>query len=400
MSSKPYATEAQIYIATEELRQQVQALIDSGLISKNPVFDSVTVNGLIMVNDQGCLIDSEGNEIIANKQDKLISGETIKTINGKSILGPGNIKISGGEGSEYFAGEGIIITEDNYIKIDFTKIPSLEKVEELSSSLNTLSKRVAKDEEILSTKQDILTDSGEDQNVKTINGKSILGSGDLTISGELKPEYEEYLKKVTFKTPSINELTLLNASGNTVSGGTYEAKSSFTVSKFKHYETNPNNIEGKLSIEGQNIDPVGTSTTIEFTSPITISSNKSFTLSGKDTLGGNVSKSVSFSFARYAYSNVTSAESAPKSGTKLSVESTFFSSGSEFNYKVGDYLYLYASKSGMKVETNVLGQWVEVEFESLDSMDDFTQSNGQTNKMYVYRVGPFINDGSAKYRVK
>lgn len=399
MAGKPYATEGQVYIAAEELRQQVQALIDSGLISKNPIFDSVTVNGLIMLNDEGCLIDSEGNEIIANKQNRLISSKNIKTINGESILGEGNLEVGGG-GRSYHAGDGIIITEDNYIKVDFSKVSGIEKVEKLSSDLVTLTNKVINDEEILIKKQDILKDSGEDQNIKTINGKSILGSGDLTISGELKPEYEEYLKKVTFKTPSISELTLLNASGGTISGGTYEAKSSFTVSKFKHYETNPNNIEGKLRIEGQNIDPVGTSTTIEFTSPITISSNKSFTLSGKDTLGGNVSKSVSFSFARYAYSNVTSEESAPKSGTKLSVESTFSSSGSEFQYKIGDYLYLYTSKSGMKVETNVLGQWVEVEFESLDSIDDFTQSNGQTNKMYIYRVGPFINDGSAKYRVK
>lgn len=52
------------------------------------------------------LIDDE--EVIAKslniledkKQNKLIDGETIKTVNGKSILGEGNIEISGGSGSE------------------------------------------------------------------------------------------------------------------------------------------------------------------------------------------------------------------------------------------------------------------------------------------------------------
>lgn len=182
MSSKPYATEAQVYIATEELRQQVQALIDSGLISKNPIFDSVTVNGLIMVNDDGCLIDSEGNEIIANKQNKLISGENIKTINGESILGGGNIEVGGG-GRSYHPGEGIIITDDNYIKIDFSKIPSLESVKKIESSVKTLSQRVTSDEKIIEKKQDLLINSGEDQNIKTINGQPILGAGDIVISG-------------------------------------------------------------------------------------------------------------------------------------------------------------------------------------------------------------------------
>ena len=44
------------------------------------------------------------------KQDELVSGTSIKTINNESILGSGNITISGG--SSYTAGEGIDITND------------------------------------------------------------------------------------------------------------------------------------------------------------------------------------------------------------------------------------------------------------------------------------------------
>lgn len=37
-------------------------------------------------------------EALAGKQDKLVSGTNIKTINGQSLLGEGNIVISGGSG--------------------------------------------------------------------------------------------------------------------------------------------------------------------------------------------------------------------------------------------------------------------------------------------------------------
>jgi hypothetical protein len=37
---------------------------------------------------------------IKGKQDILVSGDTIKTLNGASLLGSGNINISGGSGSQ------------------------------------------------------------------------------------------------------------------------------------------------------------------------------------------------------------------------------------------------------------------------------------------------------------
>ena len=49
------------------------------------------------VNSNKSLVDTL-NEAITNKQDKLVSGTNIKTINGESILGSGDITISGGTG--------------------------------------------------------------------------------------------------------------------------------------------------------------------------------------------------------------------------------------------------------------------------------------------------------------
>ena len=49
---------------------------------------------------------------VDDKQDKLVSGVNIKTINNQSLLGSGNITISGGSGSTYTAGRGINISGD------------------------------------------------------------------------------------------------------------------------------------------------------------------------------------------------------------------------------------------------------------------------------------------------
>ena len=82
-----------------------------------------------------------------NKQDTLVSGTNIKTINNQSILGEGNIEISGGD-----------VDLTNY----YTKTETDTK---------------------LDTKQNTLV-SGT--NIKTINGESVLGEGNIEVSGGIK----------------------------------------------------------------------------------------------------------------------------------------------------------------------------------------------------------------------
>ena len=60
-------------------------------VSKPPVID-VQVDGESVLEDRIARIN------LSDKQDTLISGANIKTINGESILGPGNITITGGSG--------------------------------------------------------------------------------------------------------------------------------------------------------------------------------------------------------------------------------------------------------------------------------------------------------------
>lgn len=154
-----------------------------------------------------------------NKQDQLVSGNNIKTINNTSLLGSGNIDITGGE--SYIAGTGIQIengvisnTITNYN--DLTDLPTIpNKTSDLindnefvseddlaevafTGSYNSLSDTpvipsatsdLTNDSNFidstdlstaLSSKQDTLV-SGT--NIKTINNNSLLGSGNISISG-------------------------------------------------------------------------------------------------------------------------------------------------------------------------------------------------------------------------
>lgn len=156
------------------------------------------------------------------KQDKLVSGENIKTINGESVLGSGNISISSGSGTitgvsvngTSVATSGVAnIPAATTSKYGVTKLNSstsststteaatpsaVKSAYDLANSykgtvtgvkINGTTKNpssgvvdlgtVITSHQDISGKQDKLV-SGT--NIKTINGTSILGSGDITIS--------------------------------------------------------------------------------------------------------------------------------------------------------------------------------------------------------------------------
>lgn len=87
---------------------------------------------------------------LEGKQATLVSGENIKTINGQSILGSGNISIEGGDANI------VELTQAEYDVLD------------------------TKDEDTLY----VITDAtGVDVNLKTINGQSLIGEGNIVIEG-------------------------------------------------------------------------------------------------------------------------------------------------------------------------------------------------------------------------
>lgn len=122
-----------------------------------------------------------------DKQDTLVSGENIKTINGENILGSGDITIEGGVGTitgvsvngTSIATSGVAdIPAASTSKYGVTKLTTL--INSSSTTLAATASAVKIAYDLANSKQDKL-ESGT--NIKTINGASILGSGDITISG-------------------------------------------------------------------------------------------------------------------------------------------------------------------------------------------------------------------------
>lgn len=233
-------------------------------------------------------------------------------------------KTDSGRGSrkDYIAGKGINISGDK-ISID--------------------SKVVA-----LKTDKTKVTES-------SINGNVKVDSAEVQVY-RLPTAYEEYLARATYKLPTIATLQVVNAIGMSV-GGNYEIGSSVEVKAIKHKETDSQNISGNLTINGMSIAPSDKLTAVKLATSETLTSNKTYTLSGVSTLNDRISKSVSVTFTEYAYSKLIDSEDAPTSSLKKeSAISTFANSGSTFAYAAGQYLYLYTNAAGKKVKSEILGQ--------------------------------------------
>jgi len=113
-----------------------------------------------------------------SKQSALISGTNIKTINGTSILGSGDLVVEGGISSlNVFQVDEIPPTGGKWNHFGISSSVQIFNLPSSSSSSRGLS--TSADWSAFNSKQSALI-SGT---ISTINGSSILGSGDLTISG-------------------------------------------------------------------------------------------------------------------------------------------------------------------------------------------------------------------------
>lgn len=128
-----------------------------------------------------------------SKQDALVSGTNIKTINGNSLLGSGNLTVSGGGG-----GGGAVTSvagktgDVTLVKADVALSNVDNTADNAKAVLSATKLATARNINGVafdgtgnitvtdSTKQDALVSA---TNIKTINGNSILGAGNLTISG-------------------------------------------------------------------------------------------------------------------------------------------------------------------------------------------------------------------------
>lgn len=126
------------------------------------------------------------------KQDTLVSGTNIKTVNGESLLGEGNILINSvnvdsalSATSENPVQNKVITNKVNTIEQSITNLSNTmpTKVSDLTNDSGYITNAALTDlatKEEVSAKQDTLV-SGT--NIKTINGNSILGEGNIVIEG-------------------------------------------------------------------------------------------------------------------------------------------------------------------------------------------------------------------------
>lgn len=210
-----YATQTQLNIESST-RAENDQLLSNEITTKQNITDTT-------LNTANKTVISAINELVTSKQDALIdngSTQNIKTINNQSILGVGNINIANGntdldDNIEIYnnqnnnfvqykataldwsaANDETLISKSYVDQQDMTtsnlinakaEISYVDKQNKLKqnindSTLNTASKTiVGAINELVINKQDILIGTGDNQNIKTINGQYILGQGDLTI---------------------------------------------------------------------------------------------------------------------------------------------------------------------------------------------------------------------------
>lgn len=155
-------------------------------------FESTTANHTVVqttITPTGVSADTSYHSY----QEQLVSGTNIKTINGESILGEGNLEISGGGGTTDYT-QLTNKPQINSVELSGNKslsdlgIPT--KTSELTNDsgfLTSIPDEYVTETELnagLGNKQDTLV-SGT--NIKTVNGESLLGSGNIDIESVSNP---------------------------------------------------------------------------------------------------------------------------------------------------------------------------------------------------------------------
>ena len=253
-----------------------------------------------------------------------------------------------------------------------------------------------------------ITDAKDVTTKEYVDAKELTAGAGIVIERQavgLLPKYNSYLARATFEVPVLT----LTMSGV---GGAKEIGTPLTISTITHSETNAENItagtlkfyRGNTAIQA--ITPSASSETVTLDEAITEAGTSAGSVSYKlqctDTMGDTRSSStITATWYRYVYSQVGDPATVPTSAAncvKQANLATFAANGADFNYAVGDCIWLLTTNANAKIQTNVLGQWVDVTYYSGGSVT-FTQANGATATYYAYRTDAFIGAGTAKYRV-
>ena len=152
-----------------------------------------------------------------------------------------------------------------------------------------------------------------------------------------------------------------------------------------------------VTVDGVSVDVSDTSKQLTEQS---ITSDRTFVVVASDARK-SVTKSPGIRFLRYVYSKIGSPDAAPTTASECVKQAdlaTFGKNGADFTYTVGSCIWLLTTKQAAKIQTNVLGQWADVNTYGGEAVE-FTQANGTTATYYAYRTDTFTGAGTAKYRI-
>ena len=152
-----------------------------------------------------------------------------------------------------------------------------------------------------------------------------------------------------------------------------------------------------VTVDGVSVDVSDTSKQLTEQS---ITSDRTFVVVASDARK-SVTKSPGIRFLRYVYSKIGSPDAAPTTASECVKQAdlaTFGKNGADFSYTAGSCIWLLTTKQAAKIQTNVLGQWADVNTYGGDAVE-FIQANGTTATYYAYRTDAFTGSGTAKYRI-
>lgn len=233
-----------------KLNIMTQAQYDSATKNPNELYmltdaEAVTVDSALSSSSKNPVQNKVINSALNDKQNTLVSGTNIRTVNGDSLLGSGNIvvqeKLTSGTNIKTINNQSLLGSGDISIGS-----PSVA----WGDITGTLSNQTDLDN-ALDAKQDSLV-SGT--NIKTINSTSLLGSGNIIITG-LPSQSGQNGKYLTTNgtsaswsnvTPNIDSSTITtNANSQLQTVGVIEQKASSTIKFWVGTESDYNAIVTK-----------------------------------------------------------------------------------------------------------------------------------------------------------
>lgn len=344
-------------------------------------------------------------------QEKLVSGTNLKTINNQSLLGSGNIEIQGGMTPDQEQ-------ELNQLRSDIEQ--ALGEIAEVDTEVekiqDSLGNYVTKDE--FNTKQDTLI-SGT--NLKTINGESLLGSGNIEIeSGGLTPEQDEELKSLRNDVEqALGEIAELGADKQNKLSGNYLVKFEqnggqvdFTQRGFDGLSESTKSISFKTinsqSILGQgNIKIEGGSGT---DSPFEVSGTgvrrvgntdkvgrDAFAESTTATASGDYSHSEGYSTTASSYYSHAENNNTTANGNASHAEGNYTGALGDYSHSEGSFTTASGEASHAEgLNTTASGKYSHVEGKYTTSENESEHASGQYNVSTTGWTGPDWNGSNGQ----